>query len=72
MAFKLVRAASGDRWDSIAYRERNDALNYQDIIEQNLEYSTVVSFLGGELIRVPELPITSRNTTAGLPPWKRL
>lgn len=61
---------AGDTWDIISYRSYNYSERYAHlIIQANPQYMDVITFEGGEVVRVPI--IDTVETPATLPPWRR-
>jgi len=60
---------AGDTWDSIALDFYHEERMAATLIRANLRFRSVLTFAGGELIKVPlvELP-----QSVILPPWKRV
>ena len=68
----IHNARPGQRWDNLSSLYYNDDFGYKPIVNENPQYLNVISFEGGEVIRIPAQNITTETTTnPGLPPWKR-
>lgn len=53
--YKTVVARHGQTWDSIAYENYGDGMEffYPSIMQENRQYSRTLSFNGGESVIVP-------------------
>lgn len=60
---------AGDTWDSIALDFYHEERMAGTLIRANLRFRSVLTFTGGELVKVP---IVEQQQSAILPPWKRV
>ncbi len=58
---------SGDMWDSIAFKALGSESYTDKLIKANLQYSDIVIFPAGVVLRLPEV---EPETSVTLPPWK--
>jgi hypothetical protein len=56
-------------WDGIAYKELGDASCTDKLMNLNQEYREYYIFPAGIILKLPE---SAPETSAGLPPWKRV
>ena len=66
--FKYI-CLSGDTFDLIALAAYSEETMSSEIIRANPNYSDVLIFEGGEVIRLPVL--TTVKTPDSVPPWRR-
>lgn len=65
----LYTARAGDTWDQISYMAYMYTERYADLVlKANPEYSDVVIFEGGEVVKVPI--VDTVDTPETLPPWR--
>jgi len=57
----------GDTWDSIALDFYNDEYQAKAIIDANPEYSAVLIFDAGVVLKVP---VIEEQAAESLPPWR--
>lgn len=63
-------AREGDTWDIVSYRSYDYSERYAHlIIQANPQYIDVLTFEGGEVLRVPI--IDRVESTESQPPWRR-
>lgn len=62
-------AKAGDTWDSIAFKAYKVERMAHHIIKANPKYIDVLTFDGGEVLRVPIVDEVEDVKT--LPPWRR-
>lgn len=62
-------AKSGDTWDSIAFMAYKVERMSHRIIKANLKYIDVLTFSGGEVLKIPI--VDELETPKTLPPWRR-
>lgn len=68
--YVLYKPLPGQRWDNVSQIHYATPYRYPEIVKENPAYNRVVSFVGGEVLRVPTG--TEETVTATtLPPWKR-
>lgn len=65
---KTYTTASGDMWDSIAYKEMGNESYTDKLIQNNLKYRHIVIFPAGIVLDIPNV---EAEFAAGLPPWKQ-
>lgn len=58
----------GDTWDSIALDFYNDEYQAKTLLEANPEYSAVLIFEAGVVLKVP---IIDDQAAESLPPWRK-
>lgn len=63
------RAKSGDTWDSIAFSVYKTERMSHYIIQANLKYIDILTFEGGEVLKIPI--VDQLETPKTLPPWRR-
>ncbi|WP_040948477.1 hypothetical protein [Gorillibacterium massiliense] len=61
-------ALAGDTFDSIALDFYDKEQKSSVIIQANLQYRKVITFIGGEVLQIPILETEAATT---LPPWKQ-
>ena len=66
--FRRYRTIEGDRWDTIAFKFRNNPFDYIDIILTNPQYQGEYILPSGVELSIPVKPV---KTNTVLPPWKR-
>ena len=59
----------GEAYDALALRYYNEETMADRIINANPEYGAVVTFEGGEKIKIPVLDLN--ELPESLPPWRR-
>jgi len=59
---------AGDTWDILALDAYNDELKSSIIIQANPQYSNVLVFSAGIVLKIPIIEDTVAET---LPPWKK-
>lgn len=67
--YYIHTARAGETWDEIAYSAYLEEREASRILKANIELADVVTFDGGEQIRVPIIDKVSTPKT--LPPWRR-
>lgn len=65
---KTYTTASGDMWDSIAFKEMGNESYTDKLIQSNLKYRHIVIFPAGIVLDIPDV---EAEFAAGLPPWKQ-
>ena len=72
MRYVEHKCCEGERWDLIALAYYGSGKNIRAIIRANPDYLGSLSFMGGEIIRVPVIDQTDAiQDTPQLPAWKR-
>lgn len=69
MANTLHTCATGETWDSIAFKYYADEFQASALMLANRDYIGTVIFEGGEVLTIPELQETVKSET--LPPWRQ-
>lgn len=64
----LYTTMAGDTFDSISLDFYDDEHYTSKIIQANLQYRTVITFAGGEILVIP---ILEEEIAVTLPPWKQ-
>lgn len=62
-------AKSGDTWDAIAFMAYKVERMAHHIIQANLAYIDILTFEGGEKLKIPIMD--TLETPQTLPPWRR-
>ncbi|WP_302361311.1 hypothetical protein [uncultured Megasphaera sp.] len=62
-------AKNGDTWDSIAFMAYKVERMSHYLIQANLQYIDVLTFEGGERLKIPI--VDTLETPKTLPPWRR-
>lgn len=62
-------AKAGDTWDSIAFMAYKVERMAHYVIQANLKYIDVLTFEGGEALKIPI--VDELETPKTLPPWRR-
>ena len=62
-------AKNGDCWDSIAFMAYKVERMSHYLIQANLQYIDVLTFEGGEKLKIPI--VDTLETPQTLPPWRR-
>ena len=65
------KAHEGERWDHIALAYYGAGADIRTMIRDNPQYSGVLQFKGGEVIRVRKKDQASHVPSQNLPEWKR-
>lgn len=66
--FSTYRTIQGDTFDIIALKFYEDEFKSIEIIKANPDYSVVLKFDEGVILKIPKL---EDETSNDLPPWKR-
>lgn len=67
--YYIHTARAGETWDEIAYSAYLEEREASLILKANIDLADVVTFEGGEKIKVPI--IDKVETPKTLPPWRR-
>lgn len=62
-------AKSGDTWDAVAFMAYKVERMSHHIIQANPQYIDVLTFDGGEVLKIPI--VDELETPKTLPPWRR-
>lgn len=66
--FSIYKTIQGDTFDIIALKFYEDEFKSIEIIKANPDYSAVLKFDEGVILKIPKL---EDETSNDLPPWKR-
>ena len=66
----MYKTVQGDTWDIVSKKQYGTEKHMSLLIQNNPEYSEIVIFPAGIILKTPEIE-TSLSRLQGLPPWKR-
>jgi len=69
---KQYRAAQGDVWDYISWKLFGDEGFTHILLDANPALRHIVQFENSTMINVPDRPQVRAQSSANLPPWKRV
>ncbi|MDR0546148.1 MAG: tail protein X [Dysgonamonadaceae bacterium] len=65
-------ASQGDVWDYLSWKLYHDEGFIHTLLAANPTLRHIVQFTTPTMINVPDRPQTRTQTSANLPPWKRV
>lgn len=57
-------AAFGDTWDTISFKAYGDEMLFPEIIAANRGLETIILFLGGESVEIPERIVVENSVVS--------